>query len=61
MAIVNSFEVINLLSKNYLNQIKGGNMESVETALTGRIDENVDSNNYNNSTSIEGIETSLIG
>ena len=54
MALVNSFEIIDLLSKNELGLINGGNIDQSETTLTFEI-----SFDYDNSEKLSILESSL--
>jgi len=56
MALVNSFEIINLLSKNQLGLINGGNKDAVEITLTTKINLDYD---YDFSEKLAETETCL--
>ena len=57
MALVNSFEIINLLSKNELGLINGGKFDATETSLLTKIIIDTD---YDFSEKLEQMESSLL-
>jgi len=56
MALVNSFEIINLLSKNELGLINGGKFDATETNTLSKISIDTD---YDFSEKLEQVETCL--